>query len=161
MSDYEWSNLDWEIDERVKHMTADELPVFEYKAKGGNVVAQTTLGRYWLAGLGKVTNSTNGHVSRNQGNNSKALAWLGMAVKAGFPIAQTELAELFYEGRGVDRNINESRKLFEAASKANYPRAKLGLLQVKLESGQSTNLEVMSTFNSMMGSMSTKNSKNY
>ena len=44
LTEKEWSTLDWEIQQRVKHLTPDEVPTLEHKAKGGSVLAQTTLG---------------------------------------------------------------------------------------------------------------------
>ena len=154
MTESEWSNLDWEIQQRVKHMTADEIPMMEHKAKGGSVVAQTTLGLFWLAGAAKVTNSGNSSVSRYKSNNTKSLHWLRMAVKSGFPVAQTELGEMHYMGNGVDRNVTESRRLLELAAQASYPRAKLDLLQIALEAGQVRGSDLESVIKSTIRGMS-------
>jgi hypothetical protein len=135
MSDYEWSRLDFDIQQRVKYMTSDEVPMLEHRAKGGSVVAQTTLGLYWLEGASRITESGTGKVQRYQANNSKALVWLRMAAKAEFPIAQTELGEMLHRGKGVNRDSKEARRLLASASQANYPRAKLDLWQVDMEEG--------------------------
>ena len=58
MSDYEWSQLDWEVQQRVKNLTQDELPMLEHRANGGSVVAQTTLGLAWREGISRATEST-------------------------------------------------------------------------------------------------------
>jgi hypothetical protein len=47
LNEREWSELDWDIAQRVKRLTPDELPLLEHQANGGSVVAQTTLGIAW------------------------------------------------------------------------------------------------------------------
>lgn len=128
----EWNRVDWEIRQRVQHMTMDELPQLEHKAKGGNLLAQTSLGLVYKDGVGKASDS-NGRVTRYGANNTKALQWLRKAANAGFPVAQVELGEMYYAGHGVDRNLAESRRWLEKAASTDYARAKLDLLQLKLE----------------------------
>lgn len=153
MSDYEWSQLDWEIQQRVKSLTEDEIPMLEHRAKGGSVVAQTTLGLAWREGLARATDSASGRVMRYQANNTKALQWLRKAAQAGFPIAQTELGEMLYQGKGVDRNLAESRRQLEQAAQANYPRAKLDLLQLRVEAREATSSELQPVIESIMRGM--------
>jgi hypothetical protein len=153
MSDYEWSQLDWEIQQRVKSLTEDEIPMLEHRAKGGSVVAQTTLGLAWREGLARATDSATGRVMRYQANNNKALQWLRKAAQAGFPIAQTELGEMLYQGEGVDRNLAESRRQLEQAAQANYPRARLDLLQFRMESGATTAQDAQSAVESIIRTM--------
>jgi TPR repeat protein len=128
----EWSNIDWEIQQRVKHLTPDEIPALEHKAKGGNVLAQTTLGLAYREGVERATDQGSGKVMRFKSNNSQALRWLRKAAETGFPVAQTELGEMYYGGRGVDRNLDEARRWLELAAAASYPRARLDLLQLKV-----------------------------
>jgi TPR repeat protein len=52
------------------------------------------------------------------------------AAKSGFPIAQTELGEMLYAGKFIDKDLVESKKWLELASKVNYQRAKIDLLQL-------------------------------
>lgn len=153
MTDYEWSNLDWEIQQRVKQMKADQLPEMEHKAKGGNVVAQMTLGMYWLESSGMETYSVFSPTKRHQGNNATALKWLHMAANAGFPIAQAELGERYYLGKAVDRNVNESRRLLELAALANYPRAKLDILDLNSRTGTADGRDLGTALGSMLRSM--------
>lgn len=136
MPDAEWKQLDWDIEQQAKNITPEGLPFLEIKSKKGNVVAQTTLGRYWL---GK--------------NNTKALLWLRMAAKAEFPIAQTELGEMYFEGKIINRDLAQSRQLLESAAKANYARAKLDLLHVNTTGNGSVSVEnFKDAFNSMLKS---------
>lgn len=150
MSDYEWSQLDWEVQQRVKNLTQDELPMLEHRANGGSVVAQTTLGLAWREGISRATESTSSRVMRYQANNTKALQWLRKAAQAGFPIAQTELGEMLYAGKGTDRNLPAARQQLEQAALANYPRARLDLLQLQMESGTATGKDVQSVIDSMI-----------
>jgi uncharacterized caspase-like protein len=135
----EWSQLDWDVMQRVKRLTRDEIPLLEQKAKAGNVVAMTTLGVAYHDGLDKVTESggTNSFRSetnrtfRSGSNNTKSIEWLSMAAHAGFPMAQVELGEMYYQAQGVDRDLEESARWLKLASRADYPRARLDLLQVQ------------------------------
>lgn len=129
----EWSNIDWEIQQRVKHLTPDEISALEHKAKGGSVLAQTTLGLAYREGLERATDQGSGKVMRFKSNNSQALRWLRKAAEAGFPVAQTELGEMYYGGRGVERNLDEARRWLELAAAALYPRARLDLFQLKVQ----------------------------
>lgn len=153
MNDYEWSKLDFDIQQRVKNMTKQDQPMMEHRAKGGSVVAQTTLGLYWREGTSRITESGTGKVSRYQADNVKAVQWLRMAAKAGFPIAQAELGEMLYRGKGIDRNPNEARRLLKSASEAQYPRAKIDVVQMDLEEGNVTGADLRSTVESMIRGM--------
>ena len=150
MNDYEWSQLDWEVQQRVKYLTEDELPMLEHRANGGSVIAQTTLGLAWREGISRATESTSNRVMRYRANNTKALKWLQKAAQASFPIAQTELGEMFYLGKGADRDLKEGRRLLEQAALANYPRARLDLIQLRIESGSATGKDIQSLVESMI-----------
>lgn len=159
MSDYEWSQLDWEIQQRVKYLTEDELPMLEHRANGGSVVAQTTLGLAWREGISRASDSATGRVMRYQANNSKSVQWLRKAAQAGFPVAQTELGEMLYLSKGIERNLAEARRQLEQAAKANYPRARLDLLQLRLESGDATGTDVQSGIEAMIRGMTPQKPK--
>jgi hypothetical protein len=160
MGDYEWSKLDFDIQQRVKYMTLDEVPLMEHRAKGGSVVAQMTLGLFWREGASRISTSGGGKVQRYQSNNTKAVVWLRKAAAAGFPIAQTELGEMLFRGHGIDRDPNEARQLLESASEANYPRAKLDLFQINMEEGKASANDMQSVMESLMrGTMPTKNGR--
>lgn len=134
LSEKDWSQLDWEIGQRVAALTPDEIPQLEHQAKGGSVVAQTTLGIVWREGINRAR--TDGKaVTRFNANNTKAVTWLRQAAKAGFPIAQIELAEMMYRGRGLPKDTAQARQLASSAARANYPRAKLDLVQMDAEEG--------------------------
>lgn len=133
----DWSQLDWEVMQRVKHLTPDEIPLLTHKAKVGNVVAMTTLGIVYREGIKKVTDTGSNKTFRTDSNNTKSLEWLIKAAKAEFPMAQVELGEMYYQAKGVNRDINKSIYWLEQASKTDYPRAKLDLVQVKSMSNPS------------------------
>lgn len=144
LSNAEWNNFDWEIMQRVKRATADEIPVLEHRAKSGNVIAQTTLGVIYREGVEKTTEQGTGRTFRSKANNTKSLYWLMRAAKAGFPMAQVEVGEMHYIGQGVDRNLAKARMWYEKAAEANYPRARLDLAQVKaVASGSDEDMRAM------------------
>lgn len=131
LSASEWAELDWSIQQRVKGLTADELPALERKARAGSVVAITTLGLAHREGIQRSVNERTG-VTRSQANNTLAVQWLRRAADAGFAVAQTELAEMHFKGHGVDRNLARSRALLEQAAAAGYPRASLNLAHLQV-----------------------------
>jgi len=133
LSSQEWTKIDWEIQQRVKRMTADEIPLLQHKAKGGNVMAQTTLGLVFREGINKRVDVSSGRVTRDQSSNRKAISWLTKAAEGGFPVAQVELGEMYYNGHGLDRDLAKARYWVDRAAQVNYPRAKLNLLQLDLE----------------------------
>ena len=51
---------------------------------------------------------------------------------------------MYYQGHGVDRDLNESKRWLELASRARYPRAKLDLAQVRaFSSGSAADMQEM------------------
>lgn len=130
LSVQEWDMLDWEIQQRVERLTADELPALEHKAAGGSLVHQTTLALAYREGVEKAIEPGSGKVTRYNANNSKALKWLVQAAEAGFPVAQVELGEMYFAGHGVDRNLDTARRWIEQANHVRYTRARLDLLQL-------------------------------
>lgn len=131
MAEHEWAALEQTIQDRVRNLTPDELPMLRHQAGGGSVVAQTTLGRVLRDGLQDV----NALPSRKRDvlDPDAAVQWLQKASDVGFPIAQLDLGEMRYSGRGVSQDRNQARLLIELASKANYPRAQLQLLKMGIE----------------------------
>jgi hypothetical protein len=129
----EWDTLHWEIQQRSRRITADEIPKLEHKATGGSLVAQVILGIAYREGVEKAVDPSSGKVMRYQASNRKALKWLRKAADANFPIAQVELGEMYYAGQGVDRNLTESGRWLEAAALSNYTRARLDLMQLQVE----------------------------
>jgi len=130
----EWDKLDFDVSQRARHLTADEIPLLEHRAKSDNVVAMTTLGLAYFEGIDKASDAR-GQVVRSGANNTLALQWLRAAAKHEFPMAQVLLGEMYYDGRGVDRDLQKARFWFEQAARVNYQRAKLDLLDVKIQSG--------------------------
>jgi hypothetical protein len=143
LNETEWSNFDWEMEQRVKRLSKDEIPLIEQRAKAGNVVAQTTLGIAYREGVDRIVESGTNRSFRANPNNTKSIKWLRQAAEAGFPMAQVELGEMYYQGHGVDRDLNESARWLELASRARYPRAKLDLAQVRAVSGSAAGMQEM------------------
>lgn len=127
----EWSRVDWEIQQRVRKLTPDEIPALEHKAGAGNVMAQTVLGLAYREGIER--GKSGGKTIRLRANNTLAWSWLDKAARAGFPVAQAEIGEMYYGAHGVERDLAASRHWLELAAAADYPRARLDLLQLNLE----------------------------
>ena len=92
-------------------------------------------------------------MTRFNANNSLAVKWLRRAADSGFAIAQTELGEMYFAGKGVQRDPKESRKWLEKAAEARYPRAKLDLLQLKMIDGDTPANIGQEVFNILRSSM--------
>jgi len=144
LNETDWSNFDWEVGQRVKRLSKDEIPLLEQRAKSGNVVAQTTLGIAYREGVDRIVESGTNRSFRANPNNTKSIKWLRQAAEAGFPMAQVELGEMYYQGHGVDRDLNESARWLELASRARYPRARLDLAQLRaFSSGSPSDMQEM------------------
>lgn len=132
MSEFEWTQLDRDIQKRVQYLTEDELPLIQKRASSGNVIAMTTLGIAYRDGVSKVTEAGTNKVLRLKSNNTLAVKYIKQAANLGFPVAQTELGEMLFTGIVLDKDSHGAIKWFDRASQANYPRAKLDLWQAKL-----------------------------
>lgn len=137
MSEFEWTQLDRDIQKRVQYLTEDELPLIKKRASTGNVIAMTTLGLAYRDGVSKMTEANTNRVFRLKSNNTLAVKYIKQAANLGFPIAQTELGEMLFTGMGLDKDLGAATQWFERASQANYPRAKIDLWQAKLSQNPS------------------------
>lgn len=120
----EWAQLDWEIDQRAKRVTLDDLSELTGRAYDGDASAQVTLGDAYLIGV----RSSGGWIRSNQ----DAMRWYRSAALQGYPLAQVRIGEMFYESRGAERNLAEARRWFELAVSQGLTRAKLNLAQLKM-----------------------------
>ena len=137
MSEFEWTQLDRDIQKRVQYLTEDELPLIKKRASSGNVIAMTTLGLASRDGVSKMTEANTNRVFRLKSNNTLAVKYLKQAANLGFPVAQTELGEMLFTGIGLDKDLRGAIQWFERASQANYPRAKIDLWQAKISQNPS------------------------
>ena len=143
MTAAEWSKLDRDIARRVEYLTQDELPELEKRARDGGLVAQTTLGLVYRDGVrsGQAdgaagdwrTRERQPAVVRGNASNLLALRWLRLAAEAGFPPAQVELGEMYYEGKYVDRDLDQALYWLDLAAVADYPRARIDKAQLAAE----------------------------
>jgi hypothetical protein len=154
MSEYEWSDLDFRIQQRVKYMTLEEVPEIEYRASGGSVVAQMTLAMFWLEGPSRANTVGDNKVVRYGAKNTQGVKWLRMAAKAGFPIAQVNLGEMLHQGHYMERDKAQARVMLTSAAQANYPRAKLDLFQLDAEDGKLTGNSAQEVVESLIKSFS-------
>jgi hypothetical protein len=127
----ESNQIDWEIQQRVRRLTPDELPALQHQAEGGSVVAQTVLGLAYREGIEGTRVAPTGQVARYRANNGAAWKWLKKAAAAGLPVAQAEIGEMYYQGHGTDIDLRESRYWIEQAARTGYPRARLDLVQLQ------------------------------
>lgn len=109
-----------DMERTAHHLTPDDLPRLRRKAEAGNVIAQTTLGIAYREGLPVQWRS-----------NPKAMKLFRAAADQGYAIAQNELGEMYFLGRGVDKDVPASIPLFEQAAAAGYMVAKLNLLEAR------------------------------
>jgi hypothetical protein len=125
LTEPQWDQVVDDMQRAINRMTTDDWALLAHKATGGNVLAQTTLGLYGMA------QSSTSEVVISMSDTPdlviKARAWLRKASNAGFAVAQTELAHLYFDGAGVPRDAKEARRLLELAANANYPKAKRDL----------------------------------
>jgi TPR repeat protein len=82
----------------------------------------------YLESIDKVANQSTGVVTRSNPDNTKAVEWLTKAANAGFTIAQVELGELHYNGREVEKNLDESERWLVMADRSNFVKAKADLM---------------------------------
>lgn len=141
MSGADWQQVDWEIRQRVRHLTPDEIPALTHVASGGSVLAQTVLGIALRDGVDPIRHADGGPTARLRANNTAAWRWLRRAAQAGFPVAQAEIGEMYYRAHGTARDLRESRRWLEQAASANYPRASLDLAQLDLETGSGGDMQ--------------------
>jgi len=124
----QWNELEWQLNNRSKHLTQDEIPLLEYRADSNNLIAMTTLGLAYRDGFKQGINE-NGEVHSAGANNGKSFLWLLKAAESGFPIAQRELGELYIHGTGVDFDSDTGLHWLERAAQFDYPKARLNFAQ--------------------------------
>ncbi len=130
----EWAELEHQIEQRAEHLTKDEIPQLSYRADNGNVVAMTTLALAYQEGFQEGRHSQASHysydaVTRAGASNKKSRQWLLKAAKAGFPIAQRLLGEIYLLGNTIDLDSNAGLSWLEQAAQSDYPLARLALAQ--------------------------------
>lgn len=131
-SPQEWQQIDREIAQRVKHISVDDLSELTGRAYDGDAKAQVILGDSFQFGI----RTGAGEIR----SNPDAMRWYQQAANRGFPLAQVRIGEMYYESRGVDRNVAESKRWLEMAAAQGLERAKINLLQLKMQ-GPTTPLD--------------------
>ena len=140
----EWAELEHQIEQRAAHLTKDEIPQLSHRADNGNVVAMTTLALAYQEGLQEGRHSQENRynqeshysydaVTRAGASNKKSRQWLSKAAKAGFPIAQRLLGEMYLLATTIDFDSNTGLSWLEQAAQSDYPLAKLDLAQRQYE----------------------------
>lgn len=89
---------------------AEEM--YERAAQGGNTRSQADLGEMLMNG------------EAGPPDLEAAAGWLTLASAAHHPVAEFELGELYEQGRGVTKNVEFARELFEDAAARGVPGAK-------------------------------------
>ena len=134
----EWAELEHQIEQRAAHLTKDEVPELSYRADNGSVVAMTTLALAYQEGFQEGRHSQASHysydaVTRAGASNKKSRQWLLKAAKAGFPIAQRLLGEMYLLATTIDFDSNAGLSWLEQAAQSDYPLARLALAQRRYE----------------------------
>jgi len=124
----QWTELDWQLQQRVGQSGAEEVAELKRRAAKGNVVAMTTLGR--------IEQACQGGAARTACS-KRARQWFQQAATLGFPVAQNELGEMYYEGREVPKDLAAARRWLTQAAQANYPRARINLAQLDMMQSRS------------------------
>jgi len=123
-----WNKLDYELEQRAAQAGAAALAQLEAQAARGNVVAMTVLAR-------AARQCPRGPAAPCSALPARARRWLQQAAGLGFAVAQTELGEMLYTGRGMPMDKAAARRWLELAAENRYPRARLDLAQFALEQG--------------------------
>jgi len=120
----EWLQVDWEIAQRVKRISVDDLSELTGRAYDGDAKAQVILGDAFQYGI----RTGAGEIR----SNPDAMRWYQQAGNRGYPLAQVRIGEMYYESRGVDRNLAESKRWLELAAAQGLERARINLLQLRM-----------------------------
>lgn len=123
-SDRDFNRIGYEIEIKARHLTQDELPALEAKAKRGDAIAQTTLGWAYLLGKGTLDGR---NIPRS---NPKMVSWTKAAAKQGYPVAQNNLGAMYMDGIGVKLDYPKAQHYFKLAADQGYLAAKRNLFQV-------------------------------
>ena len=124
MTPEQWAQLDWDIDQRAKRVTVDDLSELAGRAYDREAKAQVMLGDAYQIGI----RSGAGWIKSNQ----DAMLWYRRAAAQGYPIAQVRIGEMYGESRGVDRDLIEAKRWFTLAAAQGLQRAKVNLMQANL-----------------------------
>ena len=125
MTPEQWAIEDWEIDQRAKRMTVDDLSELAGRAYDREAMAQVMLGDAYQIGI----RSGAGWIRSNQ----DAMLWYRRAAAQGYALAQVRIGEMYGESRGVDRDIKEAKRWFALAAAQGLQRAKVNLMQANLQ----------------------------
>ncbi|MDA8416050.1 MAG: caspase family protein [Betaproteobacteria bacterium] len=130
----------YEIENKARTLTSDEMTVLLGEAEKGDIVAQTTLGWAYLLGKGQMDGRG---IMRS---NREALKWTMSAAEKGYPVAQNNLGALYMEGVAVKMNLRRAQNYFKLAADQGYTTAQVNLIQVStlltgnVEMGQVRNI---------------------
>lgn len=140
----------YEIEQKARTLTADELPALEEKAMRGDAMAQTTLGWAYFLGKGQMDGR---NIPRS---NPKMLKWTLAAARQGYPVAQNNLGAIYMDGVGVKMDLGKARHYFKLATDQGYLAAQRNLLQVSAMLDGKPDIEVL---NSMLKNVQQQISK--
>lgn len=128
-----WSQHDWEVMQRALRVTRSDLPSLQALAGECDVVAQTVLGLAYRDGLDRsviVTARGAETTIRSNPDNAQALKYLEAAAASGYPVAQLELARMYYQGHGVARDVEQAKAFARLAAEHAFPRARAASRQI-------------------------------
>jgi hypothetical protein len=117
-----WDDAEFRLTQAAQR--ADRNDIAALRARGNDAAALTTLGMIYEYGYG---------VPRD---GKAAVNFYKRAANTGYPIAQTLLGEIYFEGKLAQRDYAESEKWLARAASQDYTRARLDLAQVRATRGQ-------------------------
>ena len=117
-----WDDAEMRITQAAQR--ADRNDIAALRARGNDAAALTTLGLIYEYGYG---------VPRD---GKAAVNFYKRAANTGYPIAQTLLGEIYFEGKLAQRDYAESEKWLARAASQDYARARIDLAQVRATRGQ-------------------------
>jgi hypothetical protein len=120
----------YEIEIKAKHLTKDEMPALENKARKGDVIAQTTLGWAYLLGKGDIDGRG---IPRS---NPKMVKWTRAAAKQGYPVAQNNFGAIYMDGVGVELDYTKAKYYFRLSADQGYATAHRNLFEVSMMLGE-------------------------
>jgi hypothetical protein len=126
----DWAAIEDQLQNRIKNLTEDEIPLLKHRADQGNVISMTTLGLAYRDGFLQGRDNK-GRSIKSGASNPSSIHWLQQAAEAGFPIAQRELGEMILQGIGTDADEEVGMRWLERASQSSYPWARINYAQRK------------------------------
>lgn len=124
-----WDDLDARVDTDAHNADAASIAKLRSRARSGDASAATTLGLIYESS------------GKSAADQRLAVAYYQQAAGKHFPVGEALLGEAYMEGTLVPRDLDKAEPLLAQAAAAGLTRAKLDLIQVRAQRGQSDSQE--------------------